>query len=378
MTPYLSMLYERSLDFALVGTPTLFLLFAFSASAVLLGITDVRLHRSGLVGLSAAFDSFALVALGPLFAVALSTLGVATGMLLPGTQTRSVSRLVPARAAGVLLGFAVGSLFLSAPWGPETSLAPRVLTVLCCFWTQTFIILALGLRAESRGFAQFSRSGIESQIPMALAQLSAVLLAVTVFSSMGVWSLVLMMALLLLVRQSYSLLAEVSESYLCTVEVLVEAAEGLESVFRGHAERSASVARKLASRYGLTSSEVQRAGYAALLQAVGGIRDLGDGAALAKASNVIRDIEFFHDVVGVLEVLEGEPRDSGVATSGDEVLALIVAVAQEIDIRQNLLPTSEDSRQTLRRIARRVPGNARFRVISAVRAMGYESPVVFE
>ena len=78
-----------------------------------------------------------------------------------------------------------------------------------------------------------------------------------------------MVALLLLMRQSYVLFLDIRETYRTTVEVLVEAAESQDSRRAGHSDRTAVLARSIAMGCGLSASEVELIGYAALLHDIG-------------------------------------------------------------------------------------------------------------
>jgi hypothetical protein len=208
---------------------------------------------------------------------------------------------------------------------------------------------------------------------MALAQLSVGYLALTVFKSMGIWSLALMCVLLLLVRQSYSLLAEISDSYLRTVEVLVEAAEGIGSASHGHADRSASLARSLAVRSGFSAAEIQYAGYAALLCAVGTIGGGDDNPSPSgSAAKVVGDIPFFAPVANVLKILdEGEPPIE--LTERQAAIALVVALAQEMDLRSISIDCSwRGFCRPVVAIASLVDLATRRRVRRAALALGYD------
>ncbi len=93
---------------------------------------------------------------------------------------------------------------------------------------------------------------------------------------MGAWSLIPVVALLFLMRQSYAMLLDIRELYRTTVEVLVEAAEAKMHGRVGHAERTAAAARAIAMRIGLSAQRVERISYAALLHDVDAIGSTSD------------------------------------------------------------------------------------------------------
>ncbi len=88
---------------------------------------------------------------------------------------------------------------------------------------------------------------------------------------MGAYSLIPVVALLFLIRQSYAMLQDIRELYRTTVEVLVEAAEAQDVRRVGHAERTASIARTIGTHMGLASGQIERISYAALLHDVDAI-----------------------------------------------------------------------------------------------------------
>ena len=314
------------------SAPENLLIGVLAIVAIVLGAGDVRLHRGGLAGVSAAFDAVALVVVGPVLSAALVVLGVLAGVGFGDATRNAGTRLLTARIIGLLLGYFAALLSAASTAMPLA--AVRGTAMLISFLAAVGVYLLLGGDGGAAPSVLTRGRGMEGQTSMAMAQLSAGCLALTVFETMGAWSLLLLCVLLLLVRQSYALLAEISDSYLRTVEVLVEAAEGIGSTLRGHADRSATLARSLASRSGLSPAAAQCAGYAALLHAVGAIGD-GEGAqsgrAGVRAAKVVENIGFFAPVIGPLRLLDGLPDSAG-ASQEDVSIALCVALAQRRDI----------------------------------------------
>lgn len=340
--------------------------------AVLLGAGDVRLHRGGLTGVSAAFDAVALVIVGPTWSLVMVSVGTLAGIVFGDNARGAGVRLLSARASGVLLGYSAASLAFGSSVLPLG--AVRVAAMLVSFFVAVSVYLTFAGGRSVAPLANKRSRGLEDQTSMAMALLSAGCLSLTVFETMGSWSLILLCVLLLLVRQSYSLLAEISDSYLRTVEVLVEAAEGIGSSMRGHAERSATLARSLASRAGLSRASVRCAGYAALLHAVGAIGDGGEpDRSGPSAARVVESIEYFSSVIGPLRVLDNldEP---GAASQWDVSIALCVALAQERDRRLIVHSDGEQSLMSdVRRIAAMADSETRRRVTRAATVLGYEN-----
>lgn len=337
-------------------------LVALAIATVVVGLTDHRLHRSGFPGLSGATDALGLVVLGPLAAVLLAV----GGSLLGHLRRPLVScdfRISACRFGGIGLGIAAAAAMGRLPW---QFYEPMVAVVVACSACAGHSLLFVVSSGYTRG-AWEDDAG--PQVPLALAQLSALALALVLFSSLGVWSLVLTTALLFLIRQSYTLLAEMSESYLKTVEVLVEAAEGWESDSRGHADRSAEIARRLAAKCGLPGSEVRRAGYAALLYSVGGLVSDSFGPKHRPAAAVIAGVDYFRDVLGVLDALDGE---TAAPSQEDLRLAYLVAMAREIDIASSAQGRSNPiDRSLMCRLANSIPRSFQYQVSVCAAKLGY-------
>lgn len=348
------------------------LVVVLMAIAVLLGAGDVRLHRSGLAGVSATFDAVALVVVGPTWSIALVVVGILAGIGFGDNARGAGVRLLAARVSGVVLGYSAAVLAVmssSMPLG-----AVRVAAMVVSFFVAMGVYLTLAGDGGAALSTHMRGRGLEDQTSMAMALLSAGCLSLTVFETMGVWSLLLLCVLLLLVRQSYSLLAEISDSYLRTVEVLVEAAEGIGSSMRGHAERSAALARSLALKAGLSRAGVRCAGYAALLHAVGAIGDVGErDRSGPSAARVVETIEYFSPVIGPLRVLDDQDVP-GAVSELDVAIALCVALAQERDRRLVFRSGGGQSLMSeVRRIAAMADSDTLRRVATAATALGYDN-----
>lgn len=338
------------------------------AVAAIFGYTDVRLQSAGIAGLSAALDVYVLLLAGPAAAVATGLAGgVGASLSTPASPRRGLRSCV---VRG--LGIAVGALMIMlgnrmAP-GAGQSLLWMSAVVCVCLLVQLVTFSWIRSHVEKRWEYAISRSMFERQLPMILAQVSAVLLATAVQPTMGVWALLLLVVLLLLVRQSYVLLAEVSESYLRTVEVLVRASEGTVWAGEANSEAAADLARRIAERLGLSASGVQRAGYAALLCALAGI---SPGAAPSQlASRIVSQVGLFDGVVGILELIEGRFSDGDVSDADLTVAWLVIRSWDYVCSKkkvESIIP--ESSRDAVRSA---MTPEARVRVSRAMVGLGME------
>jgi hypothetical protein len=236
------------------------------------------------------------------------------------------------------------------------------------------------------------------QAPLLVAQWSAsVLLLITYVGigettrgqgshlGMSLYSLVPVVALLFLIRQSYAMLMDIRELYRATVEVLVEAAEGQDARRQGHSERTAAAARAIAMRIGLPASRVERISYAALLHDVDAISNTSDlverddqsGPVLAvgTSSAVFEGVHFFDDVLPIIRICDGYLPD-GPPHDEDLLAGLIVAIASDVDAAGNADVASAHAGNSVDRVAPWVSPSAKSVVVGAALALGYQIPAV--
>lgn len=345
----------------------------FGFAAALIGAFDISLPRGDVIGVSGVVDGTALVLFGPVAALVSCLLGVAGSFMV----RRGVAR--PVRLASSLVS-RLGALTLSTAillqlrqgtvGAFTTQWVLGLAVVLSYLTTEVLIALALTSARTGRGFVRLVRGNAAVQTPFIAAQLSAATLTVLIYGSMGDWSLLLLLALLLLIRQSYAMLLEIRETFRTTVEVLAEAAEGNPEGVSGHAERVAHMAREIAASCGLGPRAVERVSYAALLHDVGRLGD-GGSSAETSSSSVLEGVTFFGDVIGILRICDGVETPAQFSDE-DRLAAYVVALASDIDDVQF---DPLHSRTTLvSRMAVSVPAQMRARAVGAAIRLGYGVP----
>ncbi|MGB4592755.1 MAG: HD-GYP domain-containing protein, partial [Coriobacteriia bacterium] len=154
-----------------------------------------------------------------------------------------------------------------------------------------------------------------------------------------------------LVRRIFRVYLELSEAYTATVRSLVSAIEAKDPYTRGHSERVAVYARRLAEEAGLPATDASLVERAALLHDVGkiGVRlstltspnplSAGEVREIREhptiGGDLIQQVEFLSDVVPVIrhhhEHMDGTGYPSGI--SGEEIplLSRVLAVADAYD-----------------------------------------------
>lgn len=149
-----------------------------------------------------------------------------------------------------------------------------------------------------------------------------------VYPALGAWGLAIALLLTLILQNSFNLYLRIRRAYAQTIRALAHAAELDRPQDVGHAERVADLAIAVGREGGLSSKELERVGYGALLHDVGRIGYDGD------------DVDSTHPARGA-EIVEAVPFLEGVApvirhhceTDGDAVPqgAVIVGVCCRYD-----------------------------------------------
>lgn len=345
---------------------------------LLLDFFDISLPRGDSVGVAGALVGAAIVMCGPAeaFAIAAVSAVAAHGARRGMGQTRRLLIVLLSRALGTIAAaFALASYPIKWQAMGAFTLVPAVFLVVELVSAQ-----AIAGVTSHRAIFRLVRGNAASQAPLLAAQWSAsALLLLTYSRGMGYWSLIPVVILLLLIRQSYAQFLDIRETYRATVEVLVEAAESQDERRAGHADRTAVMARSIASRLGLSAAEVERVSYAALLHDLGELSEDSLGGAIGGArhfssAEVVKDVEFFHDVEPILRVCDGQSD----ASADDKTLlaALIVALATDIDAAASPQVGAAHKWDLLDTVAPLAPRAMKARTVAAALELGYRTPAV--
>lgn len=348
---------------------------SFLAATLLLDFYDISLPRGDSTGVAGAVCAAAVVVLGPGIGAAVSLLSALIAHLLR-RRPESWGRLVlvlASRAAAL----AAASLLL---W-TDLSAAPQALlfVVVPAVFLVVELLVAQGAAAilTGRPFLRLVRGTLRSQMSLMAAQWSAAVLLLLTYGRMRQWALIPVVALLLLMRQSYALFLGVRETYRTTVEVLVEAAESQDERRAGHADRTALLARAIAMKIGLPANQVERISYAALLHDLGELAEAADEpiSRRSSSSEVVQGVEFFERIEPILRVCDGIAEDS-VVDEDDLLAALIVALASDIDAEYHPQVAAAHRFNSLEVVAHRVTPALKARAVGAALRLGYRIPAV--
>lgn len=346
----------------------------FAVGIFVLGYFDIWLPRGDAFGVSGALSVGALLILEQTgLAVTVIVLGTIGALLARPSDSRLSYVVIAAAAelAGIVTATSV--IFLSSP--PLGAITVGALAAIAYLLVELVVRQALAASRPRRGFGQLVMGNLRTQWPLLASQTSSVLLLVVIYDSMGDWSLVLVTVLLLLIRQSYALLWGIRETYRATVEVLVEAAEGSNSRLRGHAERTAYIAREIAHGCGFGSRDVERISYAALLHDVDALGSGTGEGRQRRSSELLEGVGLFRDVVTILEIQDGSVGQH-VPRERDLLAAYVVALASDLDMRRTPQLRNVDHGSAAERLATVVPPQAKARAAAAAIRLGYGVPAL--
>lgn len=352
------------------------LMYAFlwlSLAIFVVSYFDISMPRGDTLGVSGALAATALIVCeSPMVAVAAALGGTLLAVVCRRSLHVSAVGILPvmlAEAAGLVFGL-LAYLVTPATAGGLLRAAAVVIAFLAAELAVGQFLVSLRTQRE---YSRLLVGTATTQAPLLAAQVSAVLLATITYPTMGHWSLLLVIALLLLIRQSYALYWGIRDTYRATVEVLVEAAEGSDSRLRGHAERTAKIAREIAHACGYRSADIERISYAALLHDVDAL-GAGEGATSGHSSRVLEGVGLFDDVVRILALREGRSVDD--ASAGDVLAAYIVSLSSDIDMENS--PTLQGCHvdSVASELATLVSSAVKARAVASAIRLGYRIPAV--
>jgi hypothetical protein len=324
------------------------------AATVLLTAFGVWLPRGDIVDNSAALAFVAGCFVEPRISVASMAVAWVVGVV--GSRRKiDVWRLLERIGRRALLmtsayvivrfvlarGYAGFSLFRVL--GPSSSMDPTLAYALVGGCGVVFVMLDLlldQLQTSSRlsNPIQALFTGVlQLRGWMIVAEMSVAVLCVLIYPTMNIWGVAIGTGMLLVMRQSFSLLLDIRSSYTATVEVLARSLEAYEPDRRGHAERVANLVAEAARRLGFQSKRLEDVTYAALFHDVSRLgTDDEYGETERTSSEVLAGVNLLDGAMPILRLLDA---GAGPITSPDEhdvVGAYLIARFSSIDTAATL------------------------------------------
>lgn len=284
----------------------------FAAAFFVMRLVTLRLPQGDEVSVVIVVG---LAGLGLLHIAELVAAALAVGLLdavarfAQSSRPANAMRAVDAvRSAAVLALLSPWQIVLS-PVAGEPSLSDAVLIpVLGAGLTYAMLdIITLAVQQRVAGGPSIAQ-GVHSLIrPLGSIYLVHIAMAAVAFRVgpvLGYWALAIAVLMTLILQNSLSLYLRIRRGYTETIGALARAAELDRPQDAGHARRVADLAIAVGRELGLSSHELERLGYAALLHDIGriGHGDETDSAVHARrGAEIVEPIPFLADVAPLIE-----------------------------------------------------------------------------
>lgn len=154
-----------------------------------------------------------------------------------------------------------------------------------------------------------------------LVHLPMAAVSVRLFAASGSWVFPVALLLTLILQNSFNLYLRIRRGYVDTISALAHAAELDRPHDSGHARRVADLSVAVGRKLGLSSQELERIGYAALLHDIGRIGDVGEdssGIHAQRGAEIVGSIPFLRDVAPLIDAQGDE--DSATQPVGAEIV----------------------------------------------------------
>lgn len=322
------------------GMPQLWPAGYFFIALALLGMFDVWLPRGDSTELGGAVALASGLILHPLAALAV----VLGARLLVWVLRRAADspwrvfddasrRILVVGWSAVLYHYLLVSGGTALVSADDAGLYLRVLAVACAFFAMDTVVSQVGSSVRlSAPLLPLIVGNIKLQGWMIAAQVSAAVLAVVTYQSMDLLGLGIVVGLLLVMRQSFSMLVEVRQAYRSTIEVLARAIEAQDPLRRGHAERVASLAGETGRTLGLHGLRLESLTYAALFHDVGRLgSEAGNAEERARSADVLEGVTFLSGAVPILQIIDSHGALQTSQDMDDLVAAFVVERMSEFD-----------------------------------------------
>ena len=142
-------------------------------------------------------------------------------------------------------------------------------------------------------------------VTMYLVHLAMAAVAVRLYVGSGAWAFPIALLLTLILQNSFNLYLRIRRGYADTIGALAHAAELDRPHDSGHARRVADLAVAVGRCMGLSSRELERIGYAALLHDIGRMGDVGDDASgihAHRGAEIVASIPFLAGVAPLIDL----------------------------------------------------------------------------
>jgi len=326
----------------------------FIALSIIAEFMPVDLPVGGRVTIGFPIDFVVIIIYGPLFAICVTFIGEILGDIFNKktiwykTLFNASQYALSAGVAGIVyqgLGGVVGLVNIS------NYIIPAAICAISYFLINSSLFMIVISLAEGVSILSVWKNRIRGIIATYIALAPIGFVMALVYTSIGVWGIILFFFPLILARRSFELYTKMRKVYLDTIRALAAAIDAKDPYTKGHSERVAQIAVLLAQELDLSDRDIENIEYTALLHDIGKIgiddRILGKSSKLSNeefkkikehpivGAKIIEPIDFLKNSYKIIyhhhEKYNGGGYPDGLKEKDIPLCARIIGVADAYD-----------------------------------------------
>lgn len=336
-------------------TPDTWLILTFFiVLSIIAEFMPVDLPVGGRVTIGFPIDFVVILIYGPLFAICVTFMGEILGDIFNRktiwykTLFNASQYALSAGVAGIVyqkLGGVVGLVNIS------NYIIPAAICAISYFLINSNLFMIVVSLSEEVSILSVWKNRIKGAIATYIALAPIGFVMALVYTSIGVWGIILFFFPLFLARRSFELYTKMRKMYLETIRALAAAIDAKDPYTKGHSERVAKIAVVLATELNLPDRDIEDIEYTALLHDIGkiGIADriLGKSSKLSNeefkkikehpivGAKIIEPVDFLKNSYKTIyhhhEKYNGSGYPDGLKEKDIPLCARIIAVADAYD-----------------------------------------------
>jgi len=259
----------------------------FIVLSIIAEFMPVDLPMGGRVTIGFPIDFVVILIYGPLFAICVTFIGEILGDIFNRktiwykTIFNASQYALSAGVAGIVyqkLGGVVGLVNIS------NYIIPAAICAISYFLINSSLFMIVISLAEGVPILSVWKNRIRGIIATYIALAPIGFVMALVYTSIGVWGIILFFFPLFLARRSFELYTKMRKMYLETIRALAAAIDAKDPYTKGHSERVAETSVALAQDLHLSDRDIENIEYTALLHDIGKIGI--DDRILSKSSEL--------------------------------------------------------------------------------------------
>ncbi|MBT9168674.1 MAG: Cyclic di-GMP phosphodiesterase response regulator RpfG [Syntrophomonadaceae bacterium] len=148
---------------------------------------------------------------------------------------------------------------------------PVIMSILSHLFINVILVMVVFYLAQKQSFFSVWSIVFRWAVPNTLALAPIGVLIATIYTSMGISAVVLLMIPLMLARHTFVLYVEMRNQYISTIKALTKAIDAKDHYTHGHSERVAAAAVAIAAELKLPEDFQEKLGFLALMHDIGKI-----------------------------------------------------------------------------------------------------------